>query len=414
MKPDTVPHLFEGYGVELEYMVVRRDTLDIFPIVDEILRAVAGSYVNEVEMGLIGWSNELVLHVAEIKNVEPVSELDGLSGIYQEQVDRINKILEPHNGCLMPTAMHPWMEPLKETRLWPHSNSIIYDSYNRIFNCQGHGWANVQSTHVNLGFSGDEEFARLHAALRLILPLLPALAASSPVVDGQLSGLYDTRLDYYRNNQRRVPVIAGHLIPERVYSRKDYEEQILQRIYHDIAPHDPEGILQFEWLNSRGAIARFDRSAIEIRLLDIQECPRADFAVACGIIAVLKGLAAQKWSDFSRQSGFAEADLSVILLSTIKQGEQAVIDSQDYLDIFGFKGHSATTGELWLYLIEQTEEYWSLKQRESLDDLQTLLEHGTLSARIMKALGNDLSREHLKDVYNRLCRCLAHGELFLG
>ncbi|HAL85576.1 MAG TPA: hypothetical protein DCM31_01010, partial [Deferribacteraceae bacterium] len=37
-------------------------------------------------------------------------------------------------------------------------------------------------------------------------------------------------------------------------------------MYRDIAPYDPECILQEEWLNSRGAIARFDRKAIEIRL----------------------------------------------------------------------------------------------------------------------------------------------------
>ena len=59
--------------------------------------------------------------------------------------------------------------------------------------------------------------------------------------------------------------MAGRVIPEPVFDKKSYEEQIFQRIYADIAPHDPQGILQHEWLNSRGAIARFDRNAIEIR-----------------------------------------------------------------------------------------------------------------------------------------------------
>ena len=36
---------------------------------------------------------------------------------------------------------------------------------------------------LNLPFSSDEEFGRLHAAIRLLLPLLPALAASSPLVE---------------------------------------------------------------------------------------------------------------------------------------------------------------------------------------------------------------------------------------
>ena len=38
--------------------------------------------------------------------------------------------------------------------------------------------------------------------------------------------------------------------------------------------------LQHEFLNSRGAILRFDRSAIEIRVVDLQECVRMDVAIA--------------------------------------------------------------------------------------------------------------------------------------
>ena len=83
-------------------------------------------------------------------------------------------------AILLPTAMHPWMDPHTETLLWPHGNRDIYHTYNRIFNCQGHGWSNLQSVHVNLAFKGDEEFGRLHGAIRLLLPLLPALAITSP------------------------------------------------------------------------------------------------------------------------------------------------------------------------------------------------------------------------------------------
>jgi len=67
-------------------------------------------------------------------------------------------------------------------------------------------------------------------------------------------------------------------------------ERIHQRIFRDIAPFDPENILRHEWLNSRGAIARFERSAIEIRVLDIQECPAADLAVVAAINGALQCL----------------------------------------------------------------------------------------------------------------------------
>ena len=35
--------LFDGFGLELEYMIVNRETLDVLPIADELLKAVVGS-----------------------------------------------------------------------------------------------------------------------------------------------------------------------------------------------------------------------------------------------------------------------------------------------------------------------------------------------------------------------------------
>ncbi len=52
--------LFEGLGVELEYMIVDRETLSVLPVADELLRVVAGKYVDEIEQGPLGWSNDNV------------------------------------------------------------------------------------------------------------------------------------------------------------------------------------------------------------------------------------------------------------------------------------------------------------------------------------------------------------------
>ncbi len=67
--------------------------------------------------------------------------------------------------------------------------------------------------------------------------------------------------------------MSGLVIPEVIQSIQDYHDIILNRIYRDMASVDPEGVLRYEWINSRGAIARFDRNAIEIRLVDVQESP---------------------------------------------------------------------------------------------------------------------------------------------
>jgi len=409
MARNLTPHIFEGFGVELEYMIVSRDNLDILPAADHLLQAASGNLDNEIDMGEIAWSNELALHVVELKTNGFVSEIAGVSDRFQESIGTANRLLAGFGAHLMPTGMHPWMDPHGETKLWPHGSKVIYEAYNRIFGCQGHGWSNLQSAHLNLSFNGDDEFGRLHAAVRLLLPVLPALAASSPLVEGRSTGLLDTRLEYYRFNQKRIPSITGSVIPEPVYTREAYQKTILSRNYKDIAPHDPEGILQFEWLNSRGAIARFERSTIEIRLLDVQECPRADLAVVSAIVATLRALVTERWQPFARQAVFETAPLAELLTRVIREAEQTVIADRNYLRLFGINDPTLSAGEFWQALVEETlapdDGY-----RPALD---IILQRGPLARRIMTALGSDFSRADLQAVYGKLCSCLASGEMFL-
>ncbi len=251
MSTTSAYHLFQAFGVELEYMIVDTETLNVCPITDRVLHEVAGDYLSEIEIDQLAWSNELALHVLELKTNGPAPALTPLADLFQAHVRKINNLLRPMGAQLMPTAMHPWMDPDRELKLWPHEYNPVYEAYHRIFDCRGHGWSNLQSIHLNLPFASDEEFGRLHAAIRLLLPIMPALAASSPVIGGKVTGLADNRMEVYRHNSDRVPSIAAHVIPEPVYTKGDYERYILHPMYGDIAPLDPLGILRHEWLNAR-------------------------------------------------------------------------------------------------------------------------------------------------------------------
>lgn len=411
-------HLFEGFGVELEYMVVDQATLDVRPVVDEILRAATGAYVSDYEDGLIAWSNELVLHVIELKTNGPARELSGLAGLFDQNIRRIGQIIEPHAARLMPSAMHPWMNPLTQTRLWPHEYSPVYEAFNRIFDCRGHGWSNLQSVHLNLPFADDEEFGRLHAAIRLVLPILPALAASSPVCERRRTGLTDTRLDMYRSNAARIPAVTGRVIPEPVFTREAYEREILQPLYREIAPHDPEGVLQDEFLNARGAIARFCRNTIEIRVLDMQECPAGDLAVVAAVVALVRALCDQRWTSTAAQQAWPVEPLERILLACIRDGRQARISNADYLAALGWPGRpQATAGELWDRLIDDLSADRSSGLEPFAEPLGVFQRDGTLSDRIVRALGNPPAGEkidpaRLAAVYRELCDCLAAGRMF--
>ncbi len=404
-------HLFEVFGVELEYMVVDRAGLDVLPVTDEVLKAVAGEYVSEVERDTLAWSNELVLHVVELKTNGPVRSLAGLEQRFQASVHEINRILDPRGGMLMPGGMHPWMDPWRETRLWPHEYSAVYAALDRIFDCRGHGWSNLQSLHMNLPFCGDEEFGRLHSAIRLVMPVMPALAAASPAMEGRLTGLADNRLAAYRENQQRIPSITGRLIPEPVFSEEEYREKILAPMYADIAPWDPEGVLAFEWLNSRGAIARFERDTIEVRVLDVQECPAADLAIYGLIVEVLRALTEERWpGGHPAQWAFPVDRLVPILDACIREGGAAWIEDGAYLALFDLNpGRPRTANDLWRELLRRVgpdlaPEHAGLAER--------LLARGTLAERLVRALGPTPGLPHLRSAYRRLAECLAEGSLF--
>lgn len=404
--------LWQAVGIELEYMLVDAASLDVFPRTDEVLEAVAGRYESEVELGAISWSNELVLHVIELKTTEPAESLAPLPARFQDSVGRIGEILAPLGGRLMPTAMHPWMDPARETRLWPHEHRPIYEAFDRIFGCGGHGWSNLQSVHLNLPFAGDAEFGRLHAAIRAVLPLLPALAASSPVVEGRVTGALDSRMEAYRGNAAKVPSVGGEVIPEPVYTEADYDRVIFQPMFAEIAPHDPEGVLRHEFLNSRGAIARFGRGSIEIRVVDSQECPRADLAVAALIVAALRLLDAERWAPLAELQALPVAPLARVLRSCVRDAERAEVDDPALLRVLGLPATPAPAGEIWRRLAETAAAAGLLEAGPWDEPLDLYLSRGTLARRIVTALGPDPGRRDLERVYRRLCDCLAAGELF--
>jgi glutamate---cysteine ligase / carboxylate-amine ligase len=387
---------FSAFGLELEYMLVRRDTLDVAPLAEQALAA------RHARAGL-GWSNELVAHVVELKNPKPTVDLVALARGLQSEVQAMNATLAPLGARLMSGAMHPWMDPARETRLWPRDNDI-YRAYDRIFGCSAHGWANVQSVHINLPFADDEEFARLHAAVRLALPIIPAIAAASPFADGRGTGWLDYRLHAYAGNAPQLPQMNAEMIPEPVANCSDYQRHILDPLYAALAPHDPDRLLRHEWVNARGAIARFERSAIEIRVLDAQECPAADVAIAAAIIDLV-------WLLYrDGAAALPTAELAAILRACMRDGEHARIDSSAYVAALTGRRQASSAGELWALAAERMPDAPHRTLWQPV--LDKILARGPLGRRLLRAVGETPSRTALAGLYQHLCECLENGVFF--
>lgn len=408
MADRPVLRLFQGLGVEAEYMIVERETLAVRPLADRLLRGARGEIVNELEDGDLVYSNELVKHLVELKTNGPAPSPAGLDAVFAKGVEKMNARLAPHGAMLLPTAMHPFMDPGRETALWDHGDLEIYQTYHRIFDCRRHGWANLQSLHLNLPFRGDAEFGALHAAVRAALPLIPALAASSPVMEGRLAGARDARLEFYRTNQEKVPSVAGQVIPEDVFTPAEYRAKILEPMYRDMEALDPEGVLRDEWLNSRGAIARFDRNTVEIRLIDTQECPAMDNAVAWAVVYLVRGLTEGFFSAPASLRKAPTSMLAEVLWNTARYGGEAMITGREYQGLFGLDGTARSALKIWRLLAGSLAERYP-EFRPVLPRLEIIAERGTLAERIERGIGKKGGRDDIMRVYRELAGCLAHN-----
>lgn len=400
--------IFSVLGIEIEYMLVDRRSLSVQPKSDLLLAALAGKQVSEVALGEIAASNELVMHVIELKNNGPKPTTAPVAEQFQQTILNLQPLLAQHHLQLLPTGAHPWMNPLTETHRWPHGNQAIYRQYDTIFDCKGHGWANLQSMHVNLPFANDIEFFQLHNAIRLLLPLLPALAASTPLLDGKPTGFLDSRLDYYGKNQQRIASISGDVIPEFIRSPAQYQKDILNPMYRDIAPFDPQGILQHEWLNSRAAIAKFEPMAIEIRIIDSQECVHADLAIAYAIQAILKSWH-ELGSERHLQQPCSTKQLKALYDQTIREGFLAQIDDSELLSQWQLPCRTMSARDAWSLLIERVSPDLN---HESQLALEHILRHGNLSERILRACHQLFDHQTILRVYRQLGDCLLQNNLF--
>ena len=68
-----------------------------------------------------------------------------------------------------------------------------YQTYDRLFNIRQHGWLNIQALQVNLSYAGEKDLLMQYNRIRTLLPYLVALSASSPMVEGSLTGAMDNR-----------------------------------------------------------------------------------------------------------------------------------------------------------------------------------------------------------------------------
>jgi len=182
-------------------------------------------------------------------------------------------------------GMHP-MLTLDQTTYWNHDEKEYYHAYDRLFNIKQHGWLNIQALQINIPYGGRTNLVPMFNKIRSLLPYLVAVSASSPFVEGKVTSYMDNRLVYYRENQRKMPMICHGILPERLGSVDEYI-RINRGIYSELKGCGAN-VLCGEWVNSRGVIVRFTRNCLEVKAIDEQECLHSDMAISAFLLALLR------------------------------------------------------------------------------------------------------------------------------
>jgi len=386
-------------GPEHEFAIIDQD-LKALPISDKVIKKIHGRIVNNVQIGRCILGKELQSHVLEFKATEPFETPKVFEEVMYDAVIQILELLQQEfDASLLGTGMHPFLE-LSDARVWSHRDRRIYEAFDRIFDIHQHGWLNIQCYQLNLPFSNEQEGVILYNQIANILPYLPAVSASSPVYESRIGRYKDNRLHFYRINQKEVPSITGAVIPRYINSFDTYRRLTIEKYLSDLSKIGAPSFLMGDWVNSRGAIYRFDRKSIEIRIMDEQECIKSDVALSCFIRAILRGL-------MEDENCFRFELLNNDFNAIVKHG----------LDADVLYPNTSTAREVCWHLYKIARDYSTDEERDYLKIVRERIRYGSLSDLIVKQIkekskSKKTCSDALFSVYSSLSECLSNNKVF--
>ena len=384
-------------GPEHELSLVNQD-LAVLPIADKIIKNTCGKTINFIELPNFTFGKEMQLHVMEIKANQPFKSPVEFEETMQTAVTTLSQIVQKYGARLLGTGMHPLMK-LQDTSIWPHYHKKIYQAYGKIFNLNQHGWLNIQSFHLNLPYQKEADATQIHNQLANLCAYLPAVAASSPIYEGKNGKDIDNRLQFYKVNQKEVPSVTGDVIPQYVSSLEQYKREVIGGYSQALAKAGADKtLLEREWVNSRGVIFRFDRKAIEVRVMDEQECIKSDVALACFVRAAVRGLIAE--------------NIELLSHEVLVEDFNAVI--RDGLNAEVSNPYGKTARQVCQHYLNLALEHADADEKKYLWLVGRRIAEGSLSERIRAGVLRRAEKtgfhDAIVDVYSTLIKCLIDNE----
>jgi carboxylate-amine ligase len=265
-------------GLEEEFQILDPATLDLAPRFEE-LRDSAGERSKLLREHITG---ELISSEIEIISGRGSDFHDAIARQRQLRRDLFAHAVA-RGAALGATGTHPWAD----YRGQPIINT---EHYRRVEEGLKYvAWRNnTFSLHVHVGVHGGDRAVRVCDRLRPVLPLLLAISASSPFIDGRLAGLHSTRSQIFTRSFPRcgVPDAFGGWDAYR-----DYIDLLIRT----------GSIIEFTqvWWSVR---PHFSFGTVEVRICDAQPTAAESDALAALIVACV----AQALRDIDEGAPFSD------------------------------------------------------------------------------------------------------------
>ena len=249
-------------GVEEEFAILDPRTLDMIPRFEQlVVRAEADPPLHEHITG------ELIASEIEIISGVGADLHDALER-QREHRRRLFALARDGGVALGATGTHPWAD-YREQRI------IETEHYRRVEDGLKYvAWRNnTFSLHVHLGVREIDRAVRACDRLRPVLPLLLAISANSPYLDGRDSGLHSARTQSFTKSFPRCGV------PDAFGGWQDYRRYI-EFLY------ETGSIVEFTqvWWSVR---PHFKFGTIEVRICDAQTNALESEALAALMVACM-------------------------------------------------------------------------------------------------------------------------------
>jgi carboxylate-amine ligase len=182
-------------GLEEEFAVLDRDSLALVPRFEELRDAASGDPILAESI-----AGELISSEIEIRS----GRCPDLGAAFVAQQDRRRRLfaLAASRGvALGATGTHPWSDYREQKIIDTEHYRRVEDGLKYV------AWRNnTFSLHVHVGVRGADRAVLVCDRLRPVLPLLLAISANSPFLDGRDSGLHSARSQIFTKSFPRCGV----------------------------------------------------------------------------------------------------------------------------------------------------------------------------------------------------------------